>query len=221
MELAKQALIIEEHYGTPMDIEWGKDGRPARSTSCRRGPRRCRAAPAAPSSGSRLKSRSTLLVSGRSIGQRIGAGHARVIRDVKEMSRVRAGDVLVADMTDPDWEPVMKRAVRHRHQPRRPYLPCGHHRARARHSRRGRLRDRHPGDSREPGGDGILRRGRHGPRLRRHARIRPAQHRARLAAAHPREDLHEHRQSGPRVRVRRPAEQRASASRGSNSSSTA
>src|SRR5208337_959984 len=54
--------------------------------------------------------RSTLLVSGRSIGQRIGAGHARIIRDVKEMSRVRAGDVLVADMTDPDWEPVMKRA---------------------------------------------------------------------------------------------------------------
>ncbi len=58
-----------------------------------------------------LKARSTLLVSGRSIGQRIGAGHARIIRDVKEMSRVRAGDVLVADMTDPDWEPVMKRAA--------------------------------------------------------------------------------------------------------------
>ena len=58
-----------------------------------------------------LKARSTVLVSGRSIGQRIGAGHARIIRDVKEMSRVRAGDVLVADMTDPDWEPVMKRAA--------------------------------------------------------------------------------------------------------------
>ena len=57
-----------------------------------------------------LKARSNLLISGRSIGQRIGAGHARIIKDVKEMSRVRAGDVLVADMTDPDWEPVMKRA---------------------------------------------------------------------------------------------------------------
>jgi pyruvate, water dikinase len=58
-----------------------------------------------------LKARSSVLISGRSIGQRIGAGHARVITDVKEMSRVRAGDVLVADMTDPDWEPIMKRAA--------------------------------------------------------------------------------------------------------------
>ena len=83
---------------------------PARSTSCRRGPRPCRAAPAAPSSASRSGRDPRVIITGRSIGQRIGAGPARIIKDVKEMSRVRAGDVLVADMTDPDWEPVMKRA---------------------------------------------------------------------------------------------------------------
>ncbi len=111
VSLAKQALIIEEHYGTPMDIEWGKDGDTGMLYILQARPETVQSRAGRSIQRFTLKARSTLLVSGRSIGQRIGAGHARVIRDVREMSRVRAGDVLVADMTDPDWEPVMKRAA--------------------------------------------------------------------------------------------------------------
>ena len=70
-----------------------------------------------------------MLAAGRAIGQKIGAGPVRVIHEPAEMDRVQPGDVLVADMTDPNWEPVMKRACGHRHQPRRAHLPCGDHRA--------------------------------------------------------------------------------------------
>jgi pyruvate,water dikinase len=110
VSLAKQALIIEDHYRTPMDIEWGKDGSSGKIYILQARPETVQSRAGRTIQRFTLKSRSTLLVSGRSIGQRIGAGSARVIKDAKEMSRVRAGDVLVADMTDPDWEPVMKRA---------------------------------------------------------------------------------------------------------------
>ncbi len=110
IDLAKQALIIEEHYGTPMDIEWGKDGDSGRIYILQARPETVQSRAGRTIQRFTLKARSTLLVSGRSIGHRIGAGSARIIKDAKEMSRVRAGDVLVADMTDPDWEPVMKRA---------------------------------------------------------------------------------------------------------------
>ena len=109
-ELAKQALIIEEHYGAPMDIEWGKDGSNGKIYILQARPETVQSRAGRTILRYTLKSRSKVLTSGRSIGQRIGAGHARIIKDAKEMSRVRAGDVLVADMTDPDWEPVMKRA---------------------------------------------------------------------------------------------------------------
>jgi pyruvate, water dikinase len=108
--LAKQALIIESHYGTPMDIEWGKDGDTGKIYILQARPETVQSRAGRSIQRFTLRSRSTLVISGRSIGQRIGAGPARIIKDVKEMSRVRAGDVLVADMTDPDWEPVMKRA---------------------------------------------------------------------------------------------------------------
>jgi pyruvate,water dikinase len=110
ISLAKQALIIEEHYGTPMDIEWGKDGDTGKIYILQARPETVQSRAGRTIQRFTLKGRSKLLVSGRSIGQRIGAGSARIIKDAKEMSRVRAGDVLVADMTDPDWEPVMKRA---------------------------------------------------------------------------------------------------------------
>jgi pyruvate,water dikinase len=108
--LAQQALTIEEHYGTPMDIEWGKDGATGKIYILQARPETVQSRTGGTIQRYTLKSRSKLLISGRSIGQRIGAGQARLIKDAKEMSRVRAGDVLVADMTDPDWEPVMKRA---------------------------------------------------------------------------------------------------------------
>jgi pyruvate,water dikinase len=110
IELAKQALVIEEHYGCPMDIEWGKDGETGRLYILQARPETVQSRLGRTVQRYSLKSKSKVLASGRSIGQRIGAGPARIIRDVKEMTRVQSGDVLVADMTDPDWEPVMKRA---------------------------------------------------------------------------------------------------------------
>jgi len=110
VSLAKQALIIEEHYGTPMDIEWGKDGATGKIYILQARPETVQSRAGRTIQRFTLKSRSSVVVTGRSIGQRIGGGSARIIKDAKEMSRVRAGDVLVADMTDPDWEPVMKRA---------------------------------------------------------------------------------------------------------------
>ncbi|WP_374258220.1 phosphoenolpyruvate synthase [Aquabacterium sp.] len=110
-ELAKYALIIEEHYGRPMDIEWGKDGtdgklyilqaRPETVKSQQQGKAEQRY---------KLKSTGTVLAEGRAIGQKIGTGPVRLVHSITEMDRVQPGDVLVTDMTDPNWEPVMKRA---------------------------------------------------------------------------------------------------------------
>jgi pyruvate,water dikinase len=110
LTLARQALIIEEHYGQPMDIEWGKDGSTGEIYILQARPETVQSRAGRTIQRFSLKSRSQVLASGRSIGQRIGSGPARVIRRVSEMARVQSGDVLVADMTDPDWEPVMKRA---------------------------------------------------------------------------------------------------------------
>ncbi|TCO39883.1 phosphoenolpyruvate synthase [Dokdonella fugitiva] len=110
--LAKQALIIEKHYGRPMDIEWGKDGHTGKIYILQARPETVKSrARATQIERFQLKARGKVLAEGRSIGQKIGAGKARVIRSIKDMNRVEPGDVLVADMTDPDWEPVMKRAA--------------------------------------------------------------------------------------------------------------
>ncbi|WP_290654520.1 phosphoenolpyruvate synthase [Idiomarina sp.] len=111
-ELARQAVIIEKHYGRPMDIEWAKDGidgklyivqaRPETVRSNQKGQAIERFA---------LKDKSDVICEGRAIGQRIGAGVAKVLNDISEMDKVQPGDVLVTDMTDPDWEPIMKRAA--------------------------------------------------------------------------------------------------------------
>ena len=110
-ELAKQSLVIEQHYGRPMDIEWAKDGNSGKVYIVQARPETVKSrARATQIERYHLRSRGDVLAEGRAIGQKIGAGKARVIRSIKDMSRVEAGDVLVADMTDPDWEPVMKRA---------------------------------------------------------------------------------------------------------------
>src|SRR6202165_4472350 len=109
--LARQALIIEEHYGRPMDIEWGRDGASGAILILQARPETVQSRSGRTIQRYALKGRSRVLATGRSIGQRIGAGAARVIREASEMARVQNGDVLVADMTDPDWEPVMKRAA--------------------------------------------------------------------------------------------------------------
>ncbi|HSX72228.1 MAG TPA: phosphoenolpyruvate synthase, partial [Pseudomonas sp.] len=110
-ELAKQALIIEKHYGRPMDIEWAKDGDDGKLYIVQARPETVKSrASATVMERYLLKEKGKVLVEGRAIGQRIGAGPVRVIHDVSEMDKVQPGDVLVSDMTDPDWEPVMKRA---------------------------------------------------------------------------------------------------------------
>ncbi|PYC22618.1 phosphoenolpyruvate synthase [Aquipseudomonas alcaligenes] len=110
-ELAKQALIIEKHYGRPMDIEWAKDGDDGKLYIVQARPETVKSrASATVMERYLLKEKGKVLVEGRAIGQRIGAGRVRVIHDVSEMDKVQPGDVLVSDMTDPDWEPVMKRA---------------------------------------------------------------------------------------------------------------
>jgi pyruvate, water dikinase len=112
VELAKYAVIIEKHYGRPMDIEWGKDGRDGKLYILQARPETVKSQQKATDAQQRfkLKGSSAVLASGRAIGQKIGAGPVRVIHDPSEMERVQPGDVLVADMTDPNWEPVMKRA---------------------------------------------------------------------------------------------------------------
>ena len=110
-ELSRQALIIEDHYGRPMDIEWGKDGHTGKLYILQARPETVKSrARATQVERFHLQARGPVLAEGRSVGQKIGSGTARVVRSIKDMDRVKAGDVLVADMTDPDWEPVMKRA---------------------------------------------------------------------------------------------------------------
>ncbi|MEW5879900.1 MAG: phosphoenolpyruvate synthase [Pseudomonadota bacterium] len=112
LELARYAVTIERHYGRPMDIEWGKDGIDGRIYILQARPETVKSqAHVQAQQRFKLKNRSTVLASGRAIGQKIGIGPVRVIRDASEMERVQPGDVLVTDMTDPNWEPVMKRAA--------------------------------------------------------------------------------------------------------------
>ncbi|HAI94276.1 MAG TPA: phosphoenolpyruvate synthase [Xanthomonadaceae bacterium] len=110
--LAKQALTIEQHYGRPMDIEWAKDGVSGKLYIVQARPETVKSrAHATQVERYTLGQRGTVIAEGRAIGQKIGSGTARVVRSLEDMNRVQPGDVLVADMTDPDWEPVMKRAA--------------------------------------------------------------------------------------------------------------
>ena len=111
-ELAKQSLVIEQHYGRPMDIEWAKDGISGKLFIVQARPETVKSrAHVTQIERYALLERGEVICEGRAIGQKIGAGVARVVRSLDDMARVQPGDVLVADMTDPDWEPVMKRAA--------------------------------------------------------------------------------------------------------------
>jgi pyruvate, water dikinase len=113
-QLAQYALIIEAHYGRPMDIEWGLDGVDGQIYILQARPETVKSQAKANKTRVeeryRLKGQSTVLVEGRAIGQKIGTGAVRIVRSLSEMDTVQAGDILVTDMTDPNWEPVMKRA---------------------------------------------------------------------------------------------------------------
>ncbi|GAB2508036.1 phosphoenolpyruvate synthase [Pseudoxanthomonas sangjuensis] len=109
--LSRQALTIEQHYGRPMDIEWAKDGVTGKLFIVQARPETVKSrAKATQIERYHLQRRGEVVAEGRAIGQKIGSGVARVVRSLDDMNRVQPGDVLVADMTDPDWEPVMKRA---------------------------------------------------------------------------------------------------------------
>ena len=110
-QLARYALVIEQHYGRPMDIEWGKDGQDGQLYILQARPETVKSqAQGQAELRYKLKGSGTVLAEGRAIGQRIGTGPVRRVADIAEMDKVQAGDVLVTDMTDPNWEPVMKRA---------------------------------------------------------------------------------------------------------------
>lgn len=112
MELAKQALIIEQHYGRPMDIEWAKDGNTGELLIVQARPETVRSRDNQQvMERFHLNDQGKTLIEGRAIGQRIGSGPVRIVSDLSQMDQVQQGDVLVADMTDPDWEPVMKKAA--------------------------------------------------------------------------------------------------------------
>jgi pyruvate,water dikinase len=108
--LAQMAITIEKHYGRPMDVEWAKDGETGELFIVQARPETVKARAGSISENYHLRSTGKVRVTGRAVGQKIGAGRVCVVESVKEMEQVQAGDVLVADMTDPDWEPVMKRA---------------------------------------------------------------------------------------------------------------
>ncbi len=109
-ELARIAVTIEKHYQRPMDIEWAKDGNDGRLYIVQARPETVQSQAGQEIERYELKNKGKVLVEGRSIGQRIGSGPAKLINDISQMDRVQPGDVLVTDMTDPDWEPIMKRA---------------------------------------------------------------------------------------------------------------
>ncbi|OBU17748.1 phosphoenolpyruvate synthase [Photobacterium aquimaris] len=112
MELAKQALIIEQHYSRPMDIEWAKDGNTGELLIVQARPETVRSRDDQQvMERFHLNDQGKTVVEGRAIGQRIGSGPVRIVSDLSQMDQVQQGDVLVADMTDPDWEPVMKKAA--------------------------------------------------------------------------------------------------------------
>ncbi len=110
-QLAQYALVIEQHYGRPMDIEWGKDGQDGQLYILQARPETVKSqAKGQAEQRYKLKGHGQVLAEGRAIGQKIGTGPVRLIHDIREMDKVQPGDVLVTDMTDPNWEPVMKRA---------------------------------------------------------------------------------------------------------------
>jgi pyruvate,water dikinase len=110
-QLARYALVIEKHYGRPMDIEWGKDGTDGQLYILQARPETVKSQQGDKAElRYKLKGRGAVLAEGRAIGQKIGTGPVRLVHNISEMDKVQAGDILVTDMTDPNWEPVMKRA---------------------------------------------------------------------------------------------------------------
>ncbi len=109
--LAKMAVTIEKHYGRPMDIEWAKDGENGKLYIVQARPETVQSRVGQVIERYQLKQKSEVLVSGRAVGNRIGQGPAKVINNLAQMDQIEAGDVLVTDMTDPDWEPIMKKAA--------------------------------------------------------------------------------------------------------------
>ena len=111
-KLASYALVIEQHYGRPMDIEWGKDGLDGELYILQARPETVKSQGADKAEYRyKLKGKSAVIVEGRAIGQKIGTGPVRIVHNISEMDKVQPGDILVTDMTDPNWEPVMKRAA--------------------------------------------------------------------------------------------------------------
>ena len=220
-ELARQAVTIEQHYGCPMDIEWGKDGESGRLYILQARPETVQSRAGSSIQRFRLKSRSRVLVEGRSIGQRIGAGRARVIRERRRNGARAARRCAGRGHDRPGLGAGHEARGRHRHQPWRAHLSRRHHCARAGHTGGGRLPRGDHGDCGRQGSHRLVRRRRYRLCLRGLARHRGTADPARFHACGAGQDHDERRQSRPGVRVRRPAPPRRRAWRAWNSSSTA
>jgi pyruvate, water dikinase len=166
-QLARQAVLIEQHYGRPMDIEWAKDGNDGKLYVVQARPETVQSRSGNVIERYVLREKGPVLTTGRSIGSRIGAGAAKIVSSIADMHRVEPGDVLITDMTDPDWEPVMKRAAAIVTNRGGPHVSRGDHRPRARRAGRGRLQRRDRCGEGRTARDRELRRGRHRPHLRR------------------------------------------------------
>ncbi len=166
-ELARHALTIEEHYGRPMDIEWGKDGVDGQLYVLQARPETVQSRVSGAQERFRMDARGEVVVEGRAIGQKIGAGTGAGAAQHRGDARLQPGRRAGRRHDRPGLGADHEAGLGHRHQPRRPDLPRRDHRPRARHPRRRRHRQRHQGAGRRPVGDGLLRRGRHRLRLRR------------------------------------------------------
>ena len=208
LELARQAVTIEKHYGRPMDIEWAKDGETGELFIVQARPETVKARASGVGERYVLEASGEVRISGRAIGQKIGAGAVRVIASPAEMNRVQPGDVLVTDMTDPDWEPVMKRAAAI--VTNRGGRTC-HAAIVARELGIPAVVGTRRGDHRVEGwrgGDGVVRRGRHRHGVRRQAGVHGGDAGERDAAGAAGQADDERRQSRARVRVRADSESR-------------
>ena len=215
LQLARWSLTIEEHYSqragqpTPMDLEWARDGHTGELFILQARPETVHARRTRPTLEFwRRRGEGAVLTSGRSVGGGVASGPVRVILSTRDLAAFRDGEVLVAPMTDPDWEPVLKRAAAVVTDRGRPHLSCGHRLPRARHSLRRWHGDGDPAARARSAGDRLLRRGRRRQGLRWAGAVRPDRDRSGGTADPARAAHAEPGEPGSRLPARAAAEQR-------------
>jgi pyruvate,water dikinase len=205
LELARYALIIEEHYGRPMDIEWGRDGIDGKLYILQARPETVKSRAGNVQTRFKMLEKGPVITVGRAIGSKIGQGPARVIKSIDQMHHVQPGDVLDRRHDRPGLGTGHEARLRHRHQPGRPHLPRRHHRPGNGRAGGGGGGQRHPHHQGRPGSHRFLRRGRGRLRLRGPAQVREERAGHAGHAGHPGQDHDERGQPGAGLPLRHPA----------------